>query len=111
LTAVVAALGEAAEPDQTLEKLVGLYRVVLPRLAVAYRGWLERLDPASDGPTIRWLSFVVADELDDWREGEAMVQSFLRSPSDVARAAAQQARLESLVPDAALHEMQPKAST
>jgi hypothetical protein len=81
----------------TIERLAGVYRVVLPRQVAAYQRHLEDASPVTDGPTIRALQLVLADEVADWRAGELLLQGVLGSAADVTRAAAQVARLETLL--------------
>ncbi|HET6728228.1 MAG TPA: hypothetical protein VFG96_02350 [Jiangellaceae bacterium] len=97
LVAFVEALAAPEAPELTLEKLVGVYRVLVPHAVGAYRHHLDGASPISDGPTIRALGLVLSDQLDQWREGEALVQAQLRSDSDVDRASSQQAHLERLL--------------
>jgi hypothetical protein len=97
LVAVTDALAEPAAPELTLEKLVGAYRVLLPHSVTVYRRHLATASPISDGPTIRALQLVLADQLNHWRDGEALVQAQLRSDAEVERAASYQARLETLL--------------
>jgi len=80
-----------------VQRLTGLYRVVMPRLLTSYALHLTRVVPATDGPTIRALTLVSRDDLELWRAGEALLQEVLRRPHDVAVAAAVQQRLESVV--------------
>jgi len=84
-------------PEQTIEKLVGVYRVLIPRKIAAYTYHLNNTSTITDAPTIRSLKFVLADEIDDWRDGEMLLQSLMESDAEVQRAATHQARLESLV--------------
>jgi hypothetical protein len=96
----VAAFMEAvAEPagEHSVERLVGAYRVVVPRLATAYDDHLRAAVAVSDAPVMRALGLALADEWDDWREGEALIQRLLRGEEEVARAAAHQDRLERLL--------------
>ena len=81
----------------TVERLVGVYRVFLPRQVAAYHHHRERASAITDGPTIRALDLVLADELNDWRRGEYLVQSLLRDADDVRRATDHQAALETLL--------------
>jgi hypothetical protein len=83
----------------TVEKLAGAYRVLLPRLVAAYQRHLARASAVTDGPTIRALGLVLADDLADWRDGELLIQRFLVSRDDVERASAHQGRLETLFID------------
>src|SRR5207245_2736928 len=77
------AVAEPEAPDQTIEKLVGVYRVLIPRKIAAYTYHLNATSPITDAPTIRWLKFILTDEFDDWREGEMLLQSLIRTPEDV----------------------------
>jgi hypothetical protein len=97
LAEFIEAVGDPEEPGRTIEKLVGVYRVVVPRLVVAYTSHLRLASPLSDGPTIRCLQLILRDELDHWTEGERLLQSLLDDGADAGRAAAHQARLEGLL--------------
>jgi hypothetical protein len=97
LAAFVEALAAADAPELTLEKLVGAYRVHVPHAVSAYRQHLDGTSPISDGPTIRALRLVLSDQLDQWREGEALLQAQLRSDADVDRASSHQLHLEKLL--------------
>jgi len=59
----------------TVERLSGLYEVVLPGLIATYSDHLERSTPVTDGPTIRALRLVLADEEEDARTGERVLQA------------------------------------
>jgi len=54
----------------------------------------------TDAPTIRVLKLALIDEFDDWRDGEMLIQSLIETPDEVKRAAAHQARLETLLVEA-----------
>jgi hypothetical protein len=95
--AFVDALAAAADPGQSVEKLVGVYRVALPRQVATYRAHRARISPVSDGPVARALELVLRDEVADWQEGEMLLQSLLTSDEAARRAAAHQGRLESLL--------------
>lgn len=95
--AFIEALGEPETSDATIEKLVGMYRVLLPRLIATYTYHLNGTSEITDAPTIRSLRFCLQDDIDEWREGEMLVQSLLTTPEDAERAAAHQARLEGLL--------------
>ena len=98
--AVAGLLQGVASAEGTLERLVGAYRVVLPRLVAAYTAHLNHTSAAADGPTARGLGMVLADEVAAWREGELLVQSLIASAADARRAAEHQARLEAMAADA-----------
>jgi hypothetical protein len=93
----VDALAAPEAADLTIEKLAGTYRVLLPHTATTYRDHLDHASPISDGPTIRVLRLVLSDQLDHWREGEALLQARLRSEAGVERAASHQLQLERLL--------------
>ena len=97
VAAFIEAVTEPEAPEATLEKLVGVYRVLIPHKIAAYTYHLNNTSTITDSPTIRSLNFALQDELDDWRDGEMLIQSLLRSEDDVQRAADHQARLEKLV--------------
>lgn len=92
LEAVIAP--EAAE--HTIEKLTGVFRVLLPRKIAAYTYHLNATSSITDAPTQRSLKFILQDELDDWREGEMLLQSLITTPEAAARAAARAAELEAI---------------
>ena len=90
-------LDELAGLQGTVARLAGLHRVVIPRLAVTYRGWLEGADRVADGPLLRWLQFASADETADWQRGEQLLQYLLVNQESVDAAVAAQVRVESSV--------------
>ena len=59
----------------TLVRLVGLARVVLPRLVCGYGYHLSRAVAVSDGPVVRALRLALRDEIEDWQAVELMVQT------------------------------------
>ena len=68
---------EPEGPELTIEKLVGVYRVLIPAKIAAYTYHLNNTSTITDAPTIRSLKFVLQDEFDDWRDGEMMIQSLI----------------------------------
>jgi len=100
VVAFVDAMCQPELPDQTIEKLVGVYRVLIPHKIAAYTYHLNGTSTVTDAPTIRSLNFILGDEFDDWRDGEMMIQSLIETPDEVERAAAHQARLERLLVEA-----------
>lgn len=92
-----AALTDPEDGGLTIEKLVGVYRVLIPHKIAAYTFHLNNTSTITDAPTIRSLEFVLQDELNDWRDGEMMIQSLLEKKKEVDRAARHQARLEKLM--------------
>jgi len=97
MEAFVAALTEPEAPELTIEKLVGVYRVLLPRKIAAYSYHLAGTSRITDAPTIRSLGFILEDETTDWREGEMLLQALIETDDEVARAARRQAELETFI--------------
>ncbi|MGH9015127.1 MAG: hypothetical protein ACRDZ1_14495 [Acidimicrobiia bacterium] len=93
----VDALREPEAPELTIEKLVGVYRVLLPRKIAAYTFHLNATSRITDAPTIRSLRFILQDEMEDWREGEMLLQSLIQTPEEVERASRRQQELEQLM--------------
>ena len=100
LVRFVEALTEPEAADQTIEKLVGVYRVFIPHFIAAYTYHRNSTSEITDAPTIRSLNFALQDEFDDWRDGEMLIQSLIETSEEVERAAAQQAKLEKLMVEA-----------
>ena len=73
--ATAAQIDSLAAATGTVERLAGLYEVVLPALMAAYRDHLGRTTPVTDAPTIRALRLVLADSEDDARTGERLLRS------------------------------------
>src|SRR5215212_8302296 len=92
-----AALTEPEAPELTIEKLVGVFRVLIPAKIAAYTYHLNNTSTITDAPTIRSLRFILQDEFEDWRDGEMLIQSLLRTPEEVQRATERQGRLEQLM--------------
>ena len=90
------AVREPEAPELTIEKLVGVYRVLIPRFIAAYTFHMNGTSRITDAPTIRSLSFALQDEFDDWRDGEMLIQSLLDTPEKVERAGRRQQELEQL---------------
>ena len=81
----------------TIEKLVGVYRVLIPHKIAAYTYHRNNTSTITDAPTIRSLNFALQDEFEDWRDGEMMLQSLILTPDDVQRAVDHQAKLQTLL--------------
>lgn len=99
VAALLAALAEPALTGggATIGRLVGLYRVMIPALIAAYEDHLDRTTPVTDGPTIRALHLVLADEEADRQAGEDLLGGVILGVEDAERAAAAAARLQALL--------------
>jgi hypothetical protein len=96
----IEAMTEPEAPELTIEKLVGVYRVLIPRFIAAYTYHLNGTSEITDAPTIRSLKFILQDEFDDWRDGEMILQSLIETPEEAARAAAHMQKLEAIMIEA-----------
>lgn len=97
IVAFVEAMTEPEAAELTIEKLVGVYRVLIPRKIAAYTYHRNGTSTITDAPTIRILDFVLQDERADWIDGEMLLQSIITTEEQAERAAAHQARLERLM--------------
>ena len=91
------AMTEPEGEDKTLEKLVGVYRVLIPHKIAAYTYHLNNTSTITDAPTIRSLKLALNDEFEDWRDGEMLIQSIIEDDDDIRRAADHQVKLESIM--------------
>lgn len=80
--------------EGAVARLAGLYRVVIPRLLVHYRGWQTETTPETDGPVRRVLRFVQGDLAEQWIEGEEALQRLVLSGATVGSAARAVAAVE-----------------
>lgn len=84
----------ASTAETTIEKLVGVYRVLVPLKVAAYEGWLAASSPVADGPLRRAIGFVLLDESADLAEGEELLEArFVTDPGARTRADAWAAHL------------------
>jgi len=97
LVAFVDAMTGPEAPGETIEKLVGVYRVLIPHKIAAYTYHLNNTSTITDAPTIRSLKFALQDEFEDWRDGEMLIQSLIETDEEIDRATAHQAKLEKLM--------------
>ncbi|MGQ0712797.1 MAG: hypothetical protein ACT4PJ_03580 [Gemmatimonadaceae bacterium] len=79
-------LEELARSADTVELLSGLYRVVHPALAGAYRAHIDRTNPLVDHPTTRVLRQALLDEEETIAWGEQAIAACIRDDDDRARA-------------------------
>lgn len=74
--------------------VVGVSRVLLPRMAFRYAAHLRRTAPVADGPLRRVLRSVFAEEVEAWHEGEELIVKLLASASEAEAVAREQGVLE-----------------
>lgn len=100
LVAFMDALEEAEAPGQTIERVVGVYRVLKPHLLATYEAHLARANAVYEPPTCRILARCIQDERRHVTAGETILRHLLRSPSHEERARACEAQLWALLQDA-----------
>src|SRR2546429_965889 len=96
VVAFMDAVEEPALPGQTIERLVGIYRVLKPHLLSTYHDHLVWANPVYEPPTRRLLLRCIDDERRHLAAGETVLRH-LCAPGLAERALAWQRRLEALV--------------
>jgi hypothetical protein len=96
-----AAIDEALErlsaPDDTTSRLVGMYRVAVPRLVAAHTAHRHATNSVTDATTTMLLDTVVRNLLDEWRVGETMIQTLLVDTHSMGALVAHQSAIEAAV--------------
>lgn len=62
-----------AGPEDQVDRLAGLYRVVGPHLVSTYGAWLDAAVPVADAPLARWLRIIRDDAERDGADGERVL--------------------------------------
>ena len=91
------AVEEPERPHQTVERVVGLYRVLKPHLLASYQGHLAHANEVYEPPTRRILERCAEDERRHIAAGRVVLRHLLATPALEARAGAWQAGLEALL--------------
>jgi len=89
---------EAAEhPEQTVERLVGIYRVLKPHLAATYEAHLQRANEVYEPPTRRILTRCLEDERRHISAGIVVLRHLVTTSALELRASRWRARIEELL--------------
>jgi len=91
--AVADVVDAVADAESSIDRLVGVYRVLLPRLVADYDAALQTTSALTDGPTARVLKLCLADLRDDQRDGEDALETLIGSSGAATTADARQASL------------------
>jgi len=75
--AVVELVDMVTSAAGSVDRLVGVYRVLIPRLIEEYEALLQATSPLTDGPTARVLKLCLADLHNELREGETALASVI----------------------------------
>ena len=93
LVAFMDALEAAEAPGETIERVVGVYRVLKPQLLATYEAHLASANAVYEPPTCRILTRCIEDERRHLAAGETILRHLLRTPALEARARAGEASL------------------
>lgn len=85
------------DPDATIEKLVGVYRVLVPHLLATYSFHQRVTSDIVDAPTVRILKFMIDDDIEQVICGEMMIEDLARTPKLRTRAGKWQTHLDVLL--------------
>ena len=83
--------------EDTIERLVGIYRVLKPHLIAHYSAHVTAANPVYEPPTIRILAQLLEDEKAHVERGLVLLEDLLDSPEKSRRAGQWQAHLEELL--------------
>jgi hypothetical protein len=83
--------------EDTIERLVGIYRVLKPHLIAHYSAHVTAANPVYEPPTIRILAKLLDDEKAHVEKGLVLLEDLLDSPEKSRRAGQWQAHLEELL--------------
>ncbi|MHB8384173.1 MAG: hypothetical protein ACYDC3_17740 [Candidatus Binataceae bacterium] len=83
--------------EETIERLVGIYRVLKPHLISHYSALITAANPVYEPPTIRILERMLEEETAHVEKGLVLLGDLLDSPEKHRRAANWQSHLEELL--------------
>ena len=93
----MAELTSPDDADLTIEKLVGVYRVLVPHLLAVYTFHQKVTSDIVDAPTVRLLKFMLDDDHQQFVEGEMLIEDLARTPALRKRAGKWHTHLDSLL--------------
>jgi hypothetical protein len=97
VVAFLDAVETAERPEETIERVVAIYRVLKPHLLATYEAHLARANAVYEPPTCRILTRCLEDERRHVAAGETVLRHLLRTPESRERARACDARLWALL--------------
>lgn len=97
LVAFMDALEAAEAPGQTIERVVGVYRVLKPQLLATYEAHLAGANAVYEPPTCRILARCIEDERRHIGAGETIIRHLAESSVAGARAEAWKAKLTGML--------------
>ncbi len=90
-------LEDKEEWEDTIERLIGIYRVLKPHLISHYSAHVSAANPVYEPPTIRILARMLEEETEHVDKGMVLLRDLLDSPEKHRRASKWQAHLEDLL--------------
>jgi hypothetical protein len=93
----MAELTSPEDADATIEKLTGIYRVLVPHLLATYSFHQRVTSDIVDAPTVRILKFMIDDDIEQVITGEMMIQDLARTAKLRTRAGKWQTHLDVLL--------------
>lgn len=91
------AIEDKEEWDDTIERLVGIFRVLKPHLIAHYSAHVAAANPVYEPPTLRILQHMLEEEKRHAERGSVLLGDLLDTPEKHMRAAKWQAQLEELL--------------
>lgn len=91
------AIEDKEQWEDTIERLVGIFRVLKPHLVGHYSTHVSAANPVYEPPTLRILAHLVEDEKRHIERGLVLLDDLLDTPEKHRRAAAWQGNLEELL--------------
>jgi rubrerythrin len=91
------AIEEPERPDQSVERLVGVYRVLKPHLIASYEDHLRRINSVYEPPTERILVRLIEEERRHVAAGSTILRHLSAAPGLAERGEAWRAQLEELL--------------
>lgn len=93
----IQAIEDKEQWEDTIERLVGIFRVLKPHLIAHYSAHVSAANPVYEPPTLRILARLVEEEKAHVEKGLVLLDDLLDTPEKHRRAAAWQAHLEELL--------------
>lgn len=91
------AIEDKEEWDDTIERLVGIFRVLKPHLVSHYSAHVAATNPVYEPPTTRILQRMLDEEKAHIERGNVLLRDLLDTPEKHTRAAKWEAHLEELL--------------
>jgi hypothetical protein len=91
------ALAGREQPEETIERLVGIFRVLKPHLLSVYAQHLSACNPVYEPPTIRILERLVHETQDHILKGQILLEDIACTVPTRERAVLWQLELEKLL--------------